>query len=64
MFRSGLVFRDGDRVKMKTNPKQTICDEAERLWGIYMKTKEPVDYSKYTRHIESCSEDFIELKKK
>ena len=61
MFRSGMVFRGGDGVK--TNPKQIICDEAERLWEIYMKTKEPVDYSKYIRHIKSCPEDFIELKK-
>jgi len=49
--------------KMKTNPKQTICDEAERLWEVYRKTKEPVDYSKYVRYIKSCVEDFIELKK-
>lgn len=48
---------------VKTNAKQTICDEAERLWGVYMKTKEPVDYAKYVHHIENCPEDFIELKK-
>lgn len=47
---------------VKTNPKQTICDEAERLWEIWMKTKEHVDYAAYANHIEECPECFIELK--
>ena len=48
---------------VKTNPKQIICDEAERLWEVYMETKEPADHIRYVQHIKSCPEDFAELKK-
>jgi len=56
---------------MKSNPEQTICDEAERLWGDYQKAiKEGrtsrvcrARYIKYVRHVENCPEDFKELKK-
>lgn len=48
---------------MKTNPKQSICNEVERLWETWMKTKESVDHATYVNYIEKCPEDFVEHKK-
>ena len=46
----------------KTNPGQTICDEAERLWEVHQQTGEPADRGAYLAHVEKCPEDFIYLK--
>jgi len=48
---------------MKTNKNQTICDEAEQLWTVYMTTKNHIDREKYIRHVEECDECFITSKK-
>lgn len=44
--------------------EQTICDEAEELWSIYIKSGKKKDRQKYLRHVRNCPEDFTELKEK
>lgn len=49
-------------INTKTDPEQTICDEAERLWAIYLKTQNGQDLFNYEAHVLSHDEDFEKLK--
>ena len=40
----------------------TICDKAEELWDVFLKTKDEKDRQKYINHVLNCPEDFVDLK--